>query len=183
LEGRIKKELLKLRENKPLFIPTYDGSGQAVHPDILYWKDQYWMTCTPYPYGVDTYENPCIYTSKDNYNWQVPDGCINPLAYPSINNSGYHLSDPCLLAFKNSLMIYYRETHKINGVDKSYIKMISSTDGQKWSNPIMVMQSETDSLISPALLSSQEHCFMFHVRLQNPYGGTIILSESDDGIN
>jgi len=81
-----KKELLKLRENKPLFIPTYDGSGQAVHPDILYWKDQYWMTCTPYPYGVDTYENPCIYTSKDNYNWQVPDGCINPLAYPSINN-------------------------------------------------------------------------------------------------
>jgi len=166
-----------------LFIPTYDGSGQAVHPDILYWKDQYWMTCTPYPYGVDTYENPCIYTSKDNYNWQVPDGCINPLAYPSINNSGYHLSDPCLLAFKNSLMIYYRETHKINGVDKSYIKMISSTDGQKWSNPIMVMQSETDSLISPALLSSQEHCFMFHVRLQNPYGGTIILSESDDGIN
>src|SRR5579884_2655894 len=35
-------------------IPTYDGSGQAVHPDVVAfdapWHGaQYWLTMTPYP--------------------------------------------------------------------------------------------------------------------------------------
>lgn len=175
-------ETLKLYEYKPLFLPTYDGSKQAVHPDILYWRDEFWLICTPYPYGIDTYENPCIYHSKNIYQWHVPDGCFNPLAYPSIQKKGYHLSDPCLVVFQNKLLVYYRETHKKEGIDKSYINMISSTDGSNWQNPVTVMKSDTDTLISPAILSSKERCLMFHVRLDNPYGGTILLSRSDDGI-
>lgn len=177
------REISKFCESKPLFIPTYDGSMQAVHPDILYWRNEFWLTCTPYPYGVDTYENPCIYHSKNIHKWYVPDGCFNPLAYPSIRKKGYHLSDPCLVVLKNNLLVYYRETSKEQGTDKSQINMISSVDGSNWNDPVTVMKSDTDSLISPAIISGREHCYMFHVRLDNPYGGTILLNKSDDGIN
>ena len=177
------REILKFGVSKLLFIPTYDGSMQAVHPDIIQWNDEFWLTCTPYPYGVDTYENPSIYHSKDINQWHVPDGCRNPLAFPSIRKRGYHLSDPCLVVFKNSLLLYYRETHKVDGIDRSHISMLSSGNGCNWKGPVTVMKSETDSLISPAIISSRMHCFMFHVRLDNPYGGTLLLSKSDDGIN
>ena len=48
-----------------LTIPTYDGSGQAVHPDVYYnasgWKGyKYWMTMTPYPNSNSGFENPSI---------------------------------------------------------------------------------------------------------------------------
>jgi hypothetical protein len=54
-----------------LNIPTYDGSGQAVHPDIYYnangWNGYYyWMAMTPYPNGDAAYENPSIIVSNDN---------------------------------------------------------------------------------------------------------------------
>src|ERR1700750_1662651 len=45
--------------------PTYDGSGQAVHPDIVAfdapWHGaRYWMTMTPYPKSNQHLENPSI---------------------------------------------------------------------------------------------------------------------------
>ena len=49
----------------PLTIPTFDGSGQAVHPSVIdlvqmhgvtSWAGyRYWMLMTPYPYADDTY--------------------------------------------------------------------------------------------------------------------------------
>src|SRR5438093_1338690 len=48
-----------------LVVPTYDGSGQSVHPDIVAFPDSwsgayYWMAMTPYPNGDPTYENPSL---------------------------------------------------------------------------------------------------------------------------
>ena len=65
--------------NRKLNIPTYDGSGQAVHPDVYYnangWNGyRYWMAMTPYPNGNAAYENPSIVVSNDNLNWIVPPG-------------------------------------------------------------------------------------------------------------
>lgn len=41
-------------------VPSYDGTGQCVHPDSILYNDKLIFTYTPYPYGVDTYENPSI---------------------------------------------------------------------------------------------------------------------------
>src|SRR5690349_18991569 len=43
-----------LVEPTVMTVPTYDGSGQAVHPDVVAFDSdwhgaKYWMTMTPYP--------------------------------------------------------------------------------------------------------------------------------------
>lgn len=73
--------------------PTYDGSGQVVHPSVVDFRQEssvtggrwrgwrYWMAMTPYPYSNDDFENPSILVSNDGYQWRVPAGVINPI-YP-----------------------------------------------------------------------------------------------------
>src|SRR5438270_13677 len=46
-------------------VPTYDGSNQSVHPDVVAfdaaWHGaRYWMTMTPYPGSDQHLENPSI---------------------------------------------------------------------------------------------------------------------------
>src|SRR3954468_12655317 len=56
---------------KPIFavepslmtVPTYDGSGQSVHPDVVAFDSEwhgakFWMTMTPYPKSNQALENP-----------------------------------------------------------------------------------------------------------------------------
>lgn len=74
---------------QPLVTPTYDGSGQAVHPDVVDFHDitptgkwngyRFWMAMTPYPYSASALENPSILVSQDGINWSVPPGLTNPL--------------------------------------------------------------------------------------------------------
>jgi len=69
--------------------PTYDGSGQAVHPDLVYFPDgwgkdregnnwNYWLVMTPFPNRKDNYENPSILVSDDGVKWRTPPGLENP---------------------------------------------------------------------------------------------------------
>lgn len=79
-------------------IPTYDGSGQCVHPDVLYFADgwagyKYWMAMTPYPTSNDRLENPSIVVSNDGETWVVPDGIINPIVAAPPEGNGYN-ADP-----------------------------------------------------------------------------------------
>lgn len=80
-----------------LTTPTYDGSGQAVHPDVWYDADgwngyKWWMVMTPYPGGVDTYENPSLLCSNDGETWAVPPGITNPIV--DLPGGGQHYLDP-----------------------------------------------------------------------------------------
>ena len=50
-----------LAEEQEFYLETYDGSNQAVHPDVTYFNGEYWLAATPYPYGMEEYENPCLY--------------------------------------------------------------------------------------------------------------------------
>ena len=77
---------------------TYDGSGQAVHPDFVrlpasWGGDPFRLVATPYPGGDQTYENPSLFTGSTGTSWVVPDGIQNPLERPL---SGYY-SDPDVL--------------------------------------------------------------------------------------
>ena len=105
---------------QPLRIPTYDGSGQVVHPSVIDFLNEYgvvawsgyryWMVLTPYPYSQDQYENPSLYASHDGFTWVVPQNISNPLITAStLGNKGF-LFDPDMIYNPDSdqLWIYYR---------------------------------------------------------------------------
>lgn len=103
-----------------LRIPTYDGSGQVVHPSVIDFLNEYgvevwsgyryWMVLTPYPFSQDQYENPSLYASHDGFTWVVPENISNPLITASkIGDRGF-LFDPDMIYNPDSdqLWIYYR---------------------------------------------------------------------------
>lgn len=73
----------------PLTTPTYDGSGQAVHPDITVFTKGFKgrlsqpythiMAMTPYPNGNEDYENPSIIVSNNPESAFVEDNIPNPI--------------------------------------------------------------------------------------------------------
>ena len=67
-----------------LVIPTYDGSNQATHPDILLERGpdgapHLTMAMTPYPYSNDRLENPSLLTGSDGMTFAPPPGVLAPL--------------------------------------------------------------------------------------------------------
>ena len=135
-------------------IDTYDGSGQAVHPDISYWNNQFWLVLTPYPYGMEEYENPCIYRGASLEVLIVPDG---PIAFQHKHAPGIHLSDPCLTKNGDSLFCYYRESERQGQTEEQKIwetKYIE--DNNTWSEPRLIMSSNDDKFLSPAMLYDEE---------------------------
>ena len=87
---------------RDFLLDTYDGGGQAVHPDIVYYNNLYWLTITPYPYGMEEYENPCLYQGKNLNNLALPKG---PIAVQKEHTQGVHLSDPCFAVDDNKLYL------------------------------------------------------------------------------
>ena len=95
----------KLNPPKQLFIPTYDGGNQAMHPKVLYFANgwqgyKYWMCFTPYTGTQDGLENPSIAVSNNGIEWNVPKGLINPLNIP----------DDLLIAYNSDPHLVYNST-------------------------------------------------------------------------
>lgn len=138
-------------------VPTYDGYNQATHPKILYfpkrWKGyEYWMSVTPYPFGNDDYENPCIVASNDGKTWVTPVGLKNPITgVPSDVKSGAHYSDSHLVMNGEVMEMWYRYNKgnpKTNRPDSSmdyYYRTISS-NGLNWSVPQLMQKSKAGIL-------------------------------------
>lgn len=138
-------ELLAEPPSSPQTTPTYDGSGQAVHPDVVYvpegWGSDtngkawpYWMAMTPYPNGNDAYENPSILVSDDGDTWQVPPGLTNPIAAPPVG----FWPDPDLILVDDRLYCLWAGG-----------RAAWSDDGITWSAPFKYQDSLTGEL-SPA---------------------------------
>src|SRR5690349_9142087 len=78
-----------------IVMPTYDRSGETVHPDFASAPDWWsqaapgYLAITPYPNGDATKENPSVFEGAFDQ-WRVPGGAPNPVRFP---NSGY-FSDP-----------------------------------------------------------------------------------------
>jgi hypothetical protein len=111
-----------------LSIPTYDGSGQCVHPSVVYVRNKlsgykYWMAFTPYPGLNSDYENPSIVASNDGINWVVPAGLTNPVVPKPADRAN---ADSTLIWDGTTLHLYWIE---IGG--STYKK--TSTDGITWS--------------------------------------------------
>jgi hypothetical protein len=114
------KDPLIHNAKSPLQIPTYDGSGQAVHPSVIDFQNEYgldswggyryWMVLTPFPYSQDRFENPSLFASHDGCTWIVPPEISNPLDRASGGWDKGFLNDPDMIynPDTNQLWIYYR---------------------------------------------------------------------------
>lgn len=149
-----------IAENAPTFltIPTYEGSGQAVHPHVVHVPTgfggyPYWMAMTPYPgIGNDAHENPSILASHDGINWVVPDGVTNPLA-PKPAGTGNFNSDPVLVFDGIEMHMFYRTVDKaFTGAEQRFSHMVSS-DGVDWTAPEVVFTRPlAEDIVSPAVI-------------------------------
>src|SRR5690349_2659774 len=134
----------------PLPLKTYDGSGQAVHPDFVAtgpaWthRSQY-LFITPYPNGNATFENPSIFESELPVEWTVPDGVINPIVSP---REGY-FSDPDALyvAERNEIWLYFRQV-----TSENIISLTTTADGVTWTPPVIVAHAPNHEVISPSVV-------------------------------
>ena len=99
-----------------LNIPTYEGSGQVVHPQVLFFEEKfmgyhYIMVVTPYPFSDNSYENPSILGSQNGFDWEVPHGVINPVVgVPFDVMYGGYYSDPFIRRQGNTLELWFRHT-------------------------------------------------------------------------
>jgi hypothetical protein len=136
----------------PVILPTYDGSGQVVHPDIVAFPEgfggtTYWLAMTPYPGGNNAFENPSLLTNDALSAWITPPGARAPLV--GRPPSGYH-SDPDMLfnPATRELWYYFRTT--ADGRDQ--VSLMTSSNGSTWSEPRAVVSADGISLISPAVV-------------------------------
>lgn len=138
-------ELVAANAAAPLATPTYDGTGQTVHPDVVRIPGgfgpqgfEYWMGITPYPDGVDATENPSILASHDGDTWVVPAGLTNPVAAPV---TGFW-PDPDLTfdPFKRRLYLVWLG-----------MRVAWSDDGVTWTAPLVLVPSLSGE-VSPAVI-------------------------------
>lgn len=180
-----------------LTLHTYEGSGQAVHPciidflneyGIIKWSGyRYWMVITPYPNSNDSYENPSIFASEDGVKWIVPEGITNPLVEADGGLEKGFNSDPDMVynPDDDKLWLYYRF------VNKSVIRinLIKINRDRVCEKPITVMeQSPWDQLSNKhrSICVWREASNKWHMwggggSRQPPY--KIFHFSSEDGVN
>ena len=137
-------------ELRVIAVPTYDGSGQAVHPDIATRTGALplLMAFTPYPFGNAGVEDPSLVESANNRYWRVQSGLVNPVARPVAG----HLSDPDLVfdAATGLLHLYYRE---VSG-GRNRIRHVISPNGVTWQGDAVVLDVPSHAALSPAVTRS-----------------------------
>lgn len=142
-------------------LDTYDKSGQCCHPDIIIFDKKYWLVCTPYPYGMEDYENPCVFSGESLTSLKHVG--TSPIAYPSGVSYGNHLSDPCLFIVNNSLFCLYRDTINKNGVVINKLLAKQYLSNNQWGDSFTVYQSDIDGLLSPAIFQLKNNIYLFYV--------------------
>ncbi|MGD7051413.1 hypothetical protein [Sutcliffiella horikoshii] len=168
--------------------PTYDGSGEVVHPDVIYIENgfgsekwRYWMAMTPMPNRDERFENPSVIASHDGITWEVPTGLVNPIV-PAPVDIDDHNSDTDMVFYDNQLWLYYRETKRSATPREQRIKMTKSSDGVNWSTPtvaILDASGRSDALLSPSVIHKNG---LFHMWVVDGYNN-LVKATSANGTN
>lgn len=161
-----------------ILLHTYDGSGQSTHPDITTWKEETYLTCTPYPYACAKYENPCVYHGKNLREMVLCNGAA-PLAKPTGSCSSDYCSDSALIVFQNKLYCFWRDTWK--NPDQSITEQLlfrSTDDGNKWAISSAAYKNHysdaTELQLSPTFINYRDiQLYRFYVRKTRGWGGDI----------
>lgn len=148
--------------------PTYDGSGQAIHPSVYdagvgnTWNGhRYWMAMTPYPNNNADLENPSILASDDGNTWVVPDGLTNPVIPHPAGTGGFN-SDPELVMVGSTLYMIYR-TSDSDSTPVDHIRVVSSTDGVTWGDAASLFSVAYTACMSPSVIYDGSQYVMYSV--------------------
>ena len=169
----------------PLEFPTYDGSGQVVHPDFVAtpegFSQPFHLAITPYPYANPAFENPSFFESTRRSAWSLMPGAPNPVVLP---REGY-LSDPDLVWVPEAgeIWLYYRQVNAENTVH-----LVRTRDGRTWTDPVMVLSAPNHQLISPSVVRrAADDWWMFVVNSGREgctaRSTTVDVRRSSDGIH
>ena len=169
-----------------LALETFDGSGQAVHPDAaitpLAWgASETELFATPYPNGDATKENPSLYAKRSPLDWPVPPGVMNPIARPDV---GY-LSDPdeVFNPETNELWLYYRAV-----TNENQIYLVRGGTPTRWSSPTLVAHGVNHTIVSPTVVRRAQGDWLMWSVNSGPDGcrsssTTVEMRQSTDGVN
>ncbi len=171
-----------IRTTPRLTVPTYDGSGQLVHPDVLIEPTaagtRALLAVTPYPFTDDHYENPSLLTSTDGMTFTPMPGAPNPLVPPPAYD---HNDDPDLRRdpVSGDYELLYLETLR---PDRQTVVALRSQDLVHWTRRDAIVYDFAKGapfIVSPAaIVDDAGHTRMFFVDL----GASLITAlESDDG--
>ncbi len=143
-----------------LSISTYDGSGQAVHPDIILSNNIFYLAITPYPFSNDSYENPCLYSSIDGLEFNP---CVsNPLVKTPKNG---HNSDPDIFIDNSGILnICYRESIS-NDADN--IILLKNKGNLRFRSSTILHYPIIDPknrVLSPSITYYQDQYYLFYMR-------------------
>lgn len=189
--------LLKLPKDTIITLKTYDGSGQTVHPDIIYIPQanqftasegqgigggKFYLSLTPYPNFNDSLENPCIYESMDGLNFTEPKGTQNPIVntpFPYRKNN-HHNDDPDIsYSEKNkSFRIFYIQTMS---PDSQLLNSLESIDLLSWKKRRLIkynFKKNEKFILSPSLTEKKNKYFLFYVNKRKDNKNTVEYLES-----
>ncbi|OIO40453.1 hypothetical protein CO154_00890 [Candidatus Pacearchaeota archaeon CG_4_9_14_3_um_filter_31_7] len=121
-----KKEVEINKNNSRVSIQTYEKSGQAVHPSIIYQTGEYFLAITPYPNGNTRFENPQLLSSKNGLEFIIIGDSTKPIDFP---DKYAHNCDPCLIKNGGTFHLYYVEVE----LDTCRLMYRNSKDGVSWS--------------------------------------------------
>lgn len=140
---------------KLISVPTYEGSGVAVHPSVYFnqnaWNGfEYWMAFTPYPSANSQLENPSIVVSHDGNTWMVPNGLTNPIEPTPVGVGNYNSDGNITVGTDGLMYLFWRTVGVPLAGETWYYK--TSTDGVTWSERFVLRQDAQSvrRLVSPS---------------------------------
>ncbi len=145
-----------------LDIPTYDGSGQAVHPSVLCRTDspRFLLSFTPYTDTDDRVENPSVVVSDDGLSFREEKEGLNPLV-PAPEKD--HNDDPDLFFSNGKYCILYLETLR---PEKQNLVLLESSDRLRWEKRIIHEESIEHGgcfMLSPKYVEKDGLSYLFYV--------------------
>jgi hypothetical protein len=163
-----------------LVIPTYDGSNQATHPDVLLERGETGgraprgierdasgaahlsLVITPYPFSNDKLENPSLLVSDDGMAFTAPPGVASPLVPPPPYD---HNNDPDLRRDPRTgdYEILYLEALR---PDRQTLVALRSRDQRTWTRRDAVvydLHRGDPFIVSPAALDAAGQTRLFYV--------------------
>ncbi len=149
-------------------IPTFEESGHAVHPDVVYFRDgmnssYFYMAMTPLHYS-DADENPSIIVSDDGYTWSETD------ASPMVDEPACdHNDDPDLFwnADSSKFYVHYLETLRNCGPTQNLNVIAVDSDIENWTVDTAVAYDLgypacDEFILSPAMVQNHDTFYMFY---------------------
>ena len=157
-------EDLPLEKFFRLDIPTYDGSGQGVHPSLLVQdggSPQFVLSFTPYTDTDDRVENPSVVVSDDGIHFREEKPGLNPLV-PAPEKD--HNDDPDLFCSNGKYCILYLETMR---PERQSLVLLESLDRIHWDRRVIQVENLAGGsgcfMLSPKYIEKDGLSWLFYV--------------------